>query len=175
MSLGNPDEQVPEFICPVCIREGAEDEGTFTLEVGKDSISIGEHGGELVWETALRDGRVLHGRVVDGTVVVDRIGPYDIPDDAELVCDNDGTHRFGVEVRGAAVYRFWPTEETVQRPVVAIGAHVHAYRVDRSCGVDVCDECREHKGLARCFCGWSRGGGDGYAELVELGERIEEE
>ena len=52
--------------------------------------------------------------------------------------------------------------------------HEHVYRLDRSCGVDVCVECRDHKRLARCFCGWSANGGDGYAQLVEMGETIED-
>ena len=43
----------------------------------------------------------------------------------------------------------------------------------RACGVPVCDECRDHEGLARCFCGWSASGGDGYCELVEMGEQVE--
>lgn len=53
--------------------------------------------------------------------------------------------------------------------------HVHDYYLSRTCGVDVCYECRDHKGgLARCFCGWSQSGGDGYRELVEMGENIED-
>lgn len=43
------------------------------------------------------------------------------------------------------------------------------------CGVFVCTCCDEHEGLARCFCGWSAGGGNGYQELLEMGERIEED
>ncbi len=45
------------------------------------------------------------------------------------------------------------------------------------CGVMVCENenCGYHKGLARCYCGWSEGGGDGRQELVEAGETIEEE
>jgi hypothetical protein len=51
----------------------------------------------------------------------------------------------------------------------------HAYNFSRSCGADVCMECGDHKGLARCFCGWSSSGGDGYKELVDMGEQIEED
>lgn len=50
--------------------------------------------------------------------------------------------------------------------------HVHRYTFNRSCGANVC-ECGDHKGLARCFCGWSRSGGDGYRELIEMGETID--
>ena len=41
------------------------------------------------------------------------------------------------------------------------------------CGAKVCDECGDHQGLARCFCGWARDGGDGYQQLLEMGETIE--
>ena len=53
--------------------------------------------------------------------------------------------------------------------------HGHTYYLSRTCGVDVCGECRHHKGLARCYCGWSDNGGDGYAQLVEMGETIEDD
>lgn len=43
----------------------------------------------------------------------------------------------------------------------------------RGCGVDICGRCGRHEGLARCFCGWSASGGDGYRELVEMGETID--
>tara|TARA_R100001143_G_scaffold61724_2_gene63256 strand:- start:1205 stop:1309 length:105 start_codon:yes stop_codon:yes gene_type:complete len=33
-------------------------------------------------------------------------------------------------------------------------------------------ECDDHEGLARCYCGWSMSGGNGYEELVEIGEEI---
>lgn len=51
------------------------------------------------------------------------------------------------------------------------------YVWNRSCGAFVCDneDCASHKGLARCFCGWSSSGGDGRAELEAVGETIEEE
>jgi hypothetical protein len=42
------------------------------------------------------------------------------------------------------------------------------------CG-KVCNECNDHDGLVRCFCGWSRSGGDGRQELIEMGERIDED
>jgi len=53
--------------------------------------------------------------------------------------------------------------------------HYHDYHMARTCGVEVCFDCRDHKGLDRCFCGWARSGGDGYRELVEMGERIEDD
>lgn len=51
----------------------------------------------------------------------------------------------------------------------------HEYYMSQYCGANVCDKCGDHKGLARCYCGWSRDGGDGRRELTELGETIEEE
>ncbi len=46
--------------------------------------------------------------------------------------------------------------------------------VDRRCGVRVCS-CGHHQGLVRCFCGWAVDGGDGRAQLVEMGEVVDEE
>lgn len=43
----------------------------------------------------------------------------------------------------------------------------------RYCGADVCMVCDEHRGFARCFCGWAESGGDGRVELEEMGETIE--
>ena len=53
--------------------------------------------------------------------------------------------------------------------------HEHDYIFSRGCGVGICYECGDHKGLARCYCGWSAGGGDGYQELIEMGETIEDD
>lgn len=49
------------------------------------------------------------------------------------------------------------------------------WRFDRYCGARVCVSCGKHKGLARCYCGWSESGGDGRRELVEMGETIDAE
>lgn len=49
------------------------------------------------------------------------------------------------------------------------------YTFNHYCGCKVCDECNNHKGLARCYCGWSQSGGDGRAELEEMGETIDPE
>lgn len=43
------------------------------------------------------------------------------------------------------------------------------------CGARVCVECGNHRGLARCYCGWAEGGGDGRQELIEMGETIDPE
>lgn len=52
----------------------------------------------------------------------------------------------------------------------------HSYRFSRSCGVGICDLCGDHRGLERCYCGWSKTSpGRGYEELIEMGETIEEE
>ena len=51
----------------------------------------------------------------------------------------------------------------------------HEYHFDRYCAARVCVICGDHKGLARCYCGWSRSGGDGRRELIEMGETIEPE
>jgi hypothetical protein len=53
--------------------------------------------------------------------------------------------------------------------------HLYPERMSRSCGAYICEVCGWHKGLARCFCGWSASGSDGYRELVEMGEQIEED
>jgi len=49
------------------------------------------------------------------------------------------------------------------------------YEFSRYCGAWVCWKCDDHRGLDRCYCGWSRGGGDGRQELIEMGETIEED
>jgi hypothetical protein len=50
------------------------------------------------------------------------------------------------------------------------------YQASRHCGVRVCDDCGDHKGLARCYCGWSKTSpGEGRQELEEMGEVIEDE
>lgn len=41
------------------------------------------------------------------------------------------------------------------------------------CGAWICDNCGNHEGLARCYCGWSLSGNDGRRELEELGETID--
>jgi len=41
------------------------------------------------------------------------------------------------------------------------------------CGAYVCVECDNHKGLARCYCGWSQSGRNGRLELEEMGETLE--
>ena len=51
----------------------------------------------------------------------------------------------------------------------------HDYEYSKYCGAYVCYDCDHHKGLARCYCGWSESGGDGYRELREMGEQIEED
>jgi len=53
--------------------------------------------------------------------------------------------------------------------------HIHEYEHRASCGADVCVKCDDHKDLARCYCGWSPSGNDGYGELTEMGETIEED
>jgi hypothetical protein len=47
--------------------------------------------------------------------------------------------------------------------------------MERGCGAWVCANCGAHLGLARCYCGWSAGGGDGRAELIDMGENIDED
>jgi len=51
----------------------------------------------------------------------------------------------------------------------------HSYSSNNNCGVPVCLYCNIHKGLTRCYCGWSESGGDGRQELIKMGENIEEE
>lgn len=41
----------------------------------------------------------------------------------------------------------------------------HQYHLSRTCGVQVCDLCGDHQGLAKCFCGWN----------LEPGERLEDD
>lgn len=64
-----------------------------------------------------------------------------------------------------------------------VSHHVHVYTMSRYCGAMVCDEevapleaCGDHRGLERCFCGWSRTSpGRGMQEMVEMGEVIDDD
>lgn len=47
------------------------------------------------------------------------------------------------------------------------------YQRNNSCGAKVCDECGDHKGLERCYCGWAADGGNGRSQLEEMGEVID--
>ena len=55
----------------------------------------------------------------------------------------------------------------------------HLYESRNRCGASVCVWCDNHLSLdmeqqfARCFCGWSRSGGNGHQEMLEMGEQIE--
>ena len=49
------------------------------------------------------------------------------------------------------------------------------FHMNKNCGAKVCDKCTNHEGMARCFCGWSLSGRNGYTELLEMGEVIEPE
>ena len=51
----------------------------------------------------------------------------------------------------------------------------HDYEYQTYCGARVCNHCEDHAGLGRCFCGWSRSGGDGRRELEEMGETIDDD
>ena len=62
--------------------------------------------------------------------------------------------------------------------------HTHEYemkadgvtrQMDRYCGAYVCFDCRDHEGLARCYCGWARDGGNGNAQLQAMGENVEDD
>lgn len=52
--------------------------------------------------------------------------------------------------------------------------HEHDHQRNDYCGAKVC-ACGDHKGLARCFCGWARDGGNGRQQLIDMGERIDED
>jgi hypothetical protein len=62
----------------------------------------------------------------------------------------------------------------------------HEYEWNRGCGANVCivehvdktgwvEDCRDHDGLARCYCGWAKDGGDGRAQLQDMGENVDED
>lgn len=64
-------------------------------------------------------------------------------------------------------------EDRVELPKVCEECGSEAAFFNPYCGADICTKCGNHNGLARCFCGWSASGGDGYRELREMGEVIE--
>jgi hypothetical protein len=51
----------------------------------------------------------------------------------------------------------------------------HDFEFADDCGVSVCTDCGWHRGLIRCYCGWSVSGRDGRDELREWGENIQED
>lgn len=54
--------------------------------------------------------------------------------------------------------------------------HNHEYEFFAYCGAYVCIHCDDHRGLDRCYCGWSRyNPGHGRQELEEMSEVIDEE
>lgn len=48
-------------------------------------------------------------------------------------------------------------------------------RWSKSCYTMVCENCEDHDGLARCFCGWAKDGDNERQQLEEMGETIEVE
>lgn len=51
---------------------------------------------------------------------------------------------------------------------------------DRACAAHVCDKCGAHhinypSVGARCWCGWSASGGNGYRELIDMGECLDDD
>lgn len=55
------------------------------------------------------------------------------------------------------------------------GVAKYVRQMHRTCGAYVCLICRDHEGLARCFCGWARDGGNGNVQLREMGENVEDD
>jgi len=53
--------------------------------------------------------------------------------------------------------------------------HTWSSKMNRYCGAYICTKCDHHKGLARCYCGWSISGNDGRRELIDMGERIDDD
>ena len=63
--------------------------------------------------------------------------------------------------------------------------HTHDFVKDYNCGAHVCYDCGHHapwnregevtQNLARCYCGWSESGGNGYDELLAMGECIDDD
>ena len=47
--------------------------------------------------------------------------------------------------------------------VVTVECQHEERTLSRTCGVPVCDECKDHEGLVQCFCGWAVGGGSGHS------------
>ena len=74
----------------------------------------------------------------------------------------------------------WPERLTMEAQVDQIprcnrpGCKGRFGQMDRNCGARICDACGNHKGLERCFCGWSlTNPGHGREELEEAGETID--
>ncbi len=48
--------------------------------------------------------------------------------------------------------------------------HKHTYKWSNLCGVGICPTCSDHELMDRCYCGWASDGGDGLAQLMDMGE-----
>jgi len=93
-----------------------------------------------------------------------RVGGVDYVGNGLRFSTEEEARDYGVALAGRwTVFRDWVVECD------------HQYNPSRSCGVNVCYDCLDHEGLALCFCGWARSGGDGRRQLEEMGENIEEE
>lgn len=64
--------------------------------------------------------------------------------------------------------------QRTEKPCDAAGCKGTAYK-ERRCAAYVCDTCRNHIGLVRCWCGWAASGGNGRRELEEFGEVIDDD
>jgi hypothetical protein len=53
--------------------------------------------------------------------------------------------------------------------------HSCDYEWNWVCGAQVCYDCGDHKGLARCYCGWAGSGGNGRQELLDIGEQLDDD
>ena len=84
-------------------------------------------------------------------------------------------------------------QEIMEMEDAEMMSHTHEYAENMTtCGAFICIKCNHHvfktnlevfigeavengwvQQLARCHCGWAADGGDGYRQLVEMGETIE--
>jgi hypothetical protein len=102
------------------------------------------------------------------------------PKSVEIVIDHD-SKRIWINVDGVCTFRAYRIEKLAiddrrLNQDTTEEECKHDYRFRNHCGAYVCTECDDHRGLARCYCGWSKtSSGRGYEELAEMGETIEPE
>jgi len=165
-------------------------EGQISAQVVYHDIEFDKLDGSFCREFACPEGPELHKHDWFTTAVIRaesmQSEEYD-PDNGP--CHDCGTERpdWGSRTNcsrcGAGLDWNCVAEHQCNTPQAKRKPHVHTYeqkpggerRMDANCGAYVCLDCNDHDGLARCYCGWARDGGDGVAQLRAEGENVEDD
>ena len=91
-------------------------------------------------------------------------------DDKYCICEECSIDYEENEITGKVQFRQDLIEDG------CIEQHECHFEFNKYCGAYVCNFCGKHKGLARCYCGWSETSpGRGRQELIDMGENIDDD